>query len=115
VELLADEVDLHNEIVHWNKHEWTIQGVPDSFLGLGPPGIGVNLLHLDWLQQALIEFLIDMDIINEDELDERLRKTKTRILQKIRREQEEIMAREAGPQILTPDKRILGPNGEIIH
>lgn len=116
VELYGSEVDLHNEVVRWNKHDWAIQGIPSSFIGLGPPGIGINLLQLDFVQTALIKFLVEMDIINEDELNDKLRVVKTERLTKIREAQEKIMAREeAAAKLVVPDKRIIGPNGEVLH
>lgn len=112
VQLLESEVDLHNEVVFWNKHEWRIQGIPDSFMGGPVPGIGVNLLRVDWVQQALIQYLLDEGIIDEDKLNEKFRQIKLEVLQNMRREQE---AKMNAPEIAVPDKRLLGPNGEVLH
>jgi hypothetical protein len=115
-ELYASEVDLHNEVVRWNRIPAKIQGIPDVLMGGPFEGIGVDILKLQFVVQAVVQTLIEMDADLEDVIAEHQRQAMVNQLTEMREEYERAQAKDnitiARPSIIIPGK---DGNGEIKH
>lgn len=112
--LKDSEVDMHNEVVHWNKLNWKIQGIPDVLMGGPFQGIGIDVLREHFLVLALEKAIVDAGIISEENLEDLKRTIQVEILSTIRKEAE---AEQAKEKITVAKSKIIlpGGNGEIKH
>jgi hypothetical protein len=114
--MVADStvIDLHNEMIEWNKRGMVIQGVPNALSGGPFPGIGVEIFELECRLAGLINYLeeearIEFDVERASEIYRGVMIDK---LQSVRRKYDEAKARE---DITVAKPQLLGPNGEVLH
>lgn len=109
------EVDMHNEIVEWNKMDRVIQGVPDAMAGGPFGGIPVDILQSAYRIEALVKFLVEKGMIDKEEVTDFYKDFMTRKIRTIRQRYQEAQAAEkiavATPRIILPG----GNGGEIKH
>jgi hypothetical protein len=63
-----NQIDLNNEVEQWNRRNMLIIGIPDVLMGKIPsPGFPINILDMSQKFESLMKFLIQKEIINEQE------------------------------------------------
>jgi hypothetical protein len=108
------EVLLMNEARAWARIGMSFHGVPTCIAGQ-VNGIQVNIFDERIRLATMQEFLIEAGICTLDELDEKFRANKLEAMQEMRANNEDaVKAAFIKQKIATPDKRLLGPHGEIL-
>jgi hypothetical protein len=113
VEAPDSVVDLHNELIEWNKREMIFQGVPAALAGGPFPGVSVEILELECRFAGLIEYLT-----NEwPEFDQELASDYYRkvMISKMKGTREQFDQAKKQSEIAIAQTPLLGPNGEVIH
>jgi hypothetical protein len=106
-------VALKEEVKRWELLGWRINGVP---MGVGLPGIGVEIFELDIRTSAVVKMLIDKEIFTKEEADIYYQQEMLDRLTKIREENEErVKAERIAAEIAVAQRRIIGPNGQPLN
>ena len=106
-------VDLHNEVIEWDKRGMVIQGVPAA-LGGGPfPGISVEIFEIEMRFSGLIKYLAaEWDEFDEEKASDYYRKE---MVTKLKGTREMYDKAKAQGDITIAQPPLLGPNGEVLH
>jgi len=109
------QVDLHNEVGIWSAKNMPIIGLPDVIAAQIPVnGFPVNILQNDRRLESLLEFLVEKEIIDEQEYLEFHRLKFAAYLKNAR---EEVEREQAKASIVIPHIGLAKPpgNGGIQH
>lgn len=107
-------VDLHNEVIEWNKRGMTIQGLPTPFEGGPFPGVRVEILEVEMRLAGLIKYLEEAEDFEFDveRASECYREVFFEKLASVRKMFDKA---KAADDITVARTKLLGPNGEVLH
>jgi hypothetical protein len=108
-------VKLLNEARAWARIPMSFHGVPTCFPDGAFDGVKVNIFDEKLRNMALQKVLIDAGLTTQEEVDEIYLELKFDTLYNIRTEYQEAVKRQKMQETLAlPDKRLYGPNGQIL-
>lgn len=106
-------VDIHNEVIEWNKRGMIIQGVPAALAGGPFPGINVEIFELECRFAGLIAYLREeWPEFDGEVASDYYRKEMFFKLKKTREMYDEAQKQS---EIAIAQPPVLGPNGQPLH
>lgn len=109
------QVRLLNEARAWARIPMSFQGVPTCLPDGAFDGVKIDIFSEKMRSSALQKIIIDAGLATLEEIDEVYQNLKVEAMQTIRNDYEDYVKRQKLQQKMAlPDKRLFGPNGEVI-